>query len=236
VGATRNSGEGVYRYSVAHFLVALVVLLLTVPLVDEIVAGELVESVLITVVLLSAVVAVGGRRRSLVTGLLLVAPAVVAKWAAHVWPGTVPPEFTQAAAIVFLAFVTLRLFYFILTAPRVDSEVICAAVAVYLILGLIWGFAYSMVAGLNPKAFAFTVAADPNPAMIRFQSLYFSFVTLTTVGYGDIVPVSKAARVLAMTEAIAGMFFGTILIARLVTLYSSDQQPGPAGESPPAIP
>jgi len=219
--------EGVYRYSVAHFLVALVVLLITVPIVDELNVGELIESILITVVLLSAVVAVGGRRRSLVASLVLVAPAVVAKWVNHVWPDAIPPAVTQASAIVFLSFVIYRLFHFILTAPRVNSEVLCAAIAVYLILGLTWGFGYMLVANLNPQAFTFTVAADPHPVMVRFQALYFSFVTLTTVGYGDIVPVSKAARLLAITESTFGMFFATIVIARLVALYSAG--PGKLG-------
>src|SRR5262249_5710066 len=157
----------------AYFLVALVALFLTVPLVDEFIGGELVESVLITVVLLSAVVAVGGRRRSLIAGAALVAPAVGAKWANHIWPHLIRAEVAQVAAIVFLAFVTFRLGHYILTAPRVDSEVLCAAVAVYLILGLTWGFVYIFVASINPGAFAFTVAADPNRAMVRFQALYF---------------------------------------------------------------
>jgi hypothetical protein len=219
--ATQTRSEGVYRYSVAHFLVALVALILTLPLVDELIAGELVESVLITVVLLSAVVAVGGRRRSLIVGFALVAPAVGAKWVNHFWPHLIPPGVGHVAAIVFLAFVTFRLGRYILTAPRVDSEVLCAAVAEYLILGLTWGFVYILVASLNPSAFAFTVAADPNPTMVRFQALYFSFVTLTTVGYGDIVPVSKGARLLAAAESTAGVFFATIVIARLVALYST---------------
>jgi hypothetical protein len=221
---SKSRYEGLYRYSVAHFLVALVVMLATVPLVDEIIGGEIVESVLVTLVLLSAVIAVGGRRRALLLGALLVAPALISKWLDHIWPGHVPRAFTQAAAIVFLAFVTFRLLLFILTAPRVDSEVLCAAVAVYLILAFIWAFAYALVAGLNPKAFAFTVAGEPNPSLMRFQSMYFSFVTLTTVGYGDIVPVSKAARMLAMAESTAGMFYATILLARLVALYSSERR------------
>jgi voltage-gated potassium channel Kch len=224
VGATRRLNEGVFRYSVAHFLVALVLLLVSVPLVEEFIGGEILESILITVVLLSAVIAVGGRRRSLVVGLLLVVPAVLSNWIDHVWPGSVPREFTQAAAILFLAFVTYRLLHFILTAPRVNSEVLCGAVAVYLILGLIWAFAYSLIAGLNPKAFAFTVSADPKPVMFRFQALYFSFVALTTVGYGDIVPLSKQARLLAVTESTAGVLYTTILIARLVALYSGGRR------------
>lgn len=232
MGATANQtrSEGVYRYSVAYFLAALVALFLTVPLVDELIAGELIESVLITVVLLSAVVAVGGRRRSLIVGLALVAPAVGAKWVNHFWPHLIPPEFAHAAAIVFLFFVTLRLGRYILTAPRVDSEVLCAAVAVYLILGLTWGFVYLLIASVNPGAFAFTVAADPNQVMARFPALYFSFVTLTTVGYGDIVPLSKAARLLAATESTAGVFFATIVIARLVALYSTTKPARSEGE------
>jgi voltage-gated potassium channel Kch len=222
VGASRDTtaGEGVFRYSVAHFLVALVLLLVTVPLVDEFVGGELVESILITIVLLSAVVAVGGRRRSLIVGFVLVAPALAAKWLQHIWPQYIPHETTQVAAIVFLGFVTFRLLHFILTAPRVDSEVLCAAIAVYLIFGLTWGFTYILIFELNPHAFAFTVAADPSPKMVRFQALYFSFVTLTTVGYGDIVPLSKAARLFAIFESTTGMLYTTVLIARLVALYA----------------
>src|SRR5262245_57835246 len=112
--ATQTRSEGVYRYSVAYFLVALVALFFTVPLVDEFIGGELMESVLITVVLLSAVVAVGGRRRSLIAGLALVAPAVGAKWVNHFWPHLIPPEVGQVAAMVFLAFVAFRLGHYIL--------------------------------------------------------------------------------------------------------------------------
>jgi Ion channel len=59
--------------------------------------------------------------------------------------------------------------------------------------------------------------------MQGFQALYFSFITLSTIGYGDIVPVSKLARMLAIVEAVTGMFYVTLLIARLVSLYSSNQ-------------
>jgi hypothetical protein len=232
MGATRSdkSGEGVFEYSVAYFLIALVLMLATVPLVDEFIAGELIESILITIVLLSAVVAVGGKRRSLAIGLMLVAPAVAAKWLEHAWPQYVPRQVSQISAMLFLSYVTFRLLHYILSAPQVDSEVICAAIAVYLIVGLIWAFAYILVASLNPHAFS---SSNPNEQMVRFQALYFSFITLTTTGYGDIVPVSKIARLLAMTEAVAGMFYTTILIARLVALYagsrkeSSERSEGP---------
>ena len=70
-------------------------------------------------------------------------------------------------------------------------------------------------------SFVFTVGLVSSRSMNNFNALYFSFTTLSTVGYGDIVPVSGIARMLAMVEAVFGMFYVTLLIARLVSLYSS---------------
>jgi voltage-gated potassium channel Kch len=69
--------------------------------------------------------------------------------------------------------------------------------------------------------------------MSRFTGLYFSFVTLSTVGYGDIVPISDVARMLALTESITGTLFVGVLIARLVSLYSSAHS---VGETQPSTP
>jgi hypothetical protein len=178
-------------------------------------------------VLLSAVRAVGGRRQTLVTAVVLVIPPLAGTWINHFQLDVVPKEFTLVGGVVFVAFVVVRLLDFILRAPRVDSEVLCAAIATYLMLGLLWAFAYELEARLAPAAFSFTAAADLNRSMSGFEALYFSFSTLTTVGYGDIVPVSRVARMLAMAEATTGMFFATVLIARLVALYSARDRTRP---------
>ena len=134
-----------------------------------------------------------------------------------------PPEVFLSAGLLFIAFIMLHLFRFILHAPRVNSEILCASVAIYLMLGLLWAFAYTLVARMVPDSFAFTVGPASSHLMHGFTSLYFSFVTLSTVGYGDIIPVSGVARLLAIAEATSGMFYVTLLIARLVALYSSDR-------------
>jgi hypothetical protein len=99
--------------------------------------------------------------------------------------------------------------------------VLCASIAAYLSLGLLWALAYHLIASLNPGAFAINVSQLPSQSMNGFASFYFSFTTLTTLGYGDITPVSRAARMLASLEAVTGTLYIAILIARLVAIYSS---------------
>ena len=108
----------------------------------------------------------------------------------------------------------------VLCAKTVDTEVLCASISAYLMLGLLWAFAYMLAARLTPGAFAFSVAQDARVPLHGSNAIYFSFVTLSTLGYGDITPVSHVARMLAMTEAMTGCLYVAVLIARLVALYS----------------
>jgi hypothetical protein len=109
---------------------------------------------------------------------------------------------------------------FILRAPLVTVEVLCASIAVYLMLGLMWTVAYWLVDQLTPGgAFSFNTSGD-GQSINGFSGFYFSFITLSTVGYGDITPVSRLARWLAALEAMTGLLYVAVLIARLVSLYS----------------
>ena len=88
-------------------------------------------------------------------------------------------------------------------------------------LGLVWTMVYWLMDQLTPgRAFAFNTSGEKQ-SMRCFNLFYFSFITLSTVGYGDITPVSEVARVLAAMEAMTGLFYVAVLIARLVSLYSS---------------
>ena len=216
-----RSSEGVFHFSVVYFLVAFVLMFLASPFILQLHSGALIETVLITAVFISAVLATGGSSRSLALAVVLVIPALVGKWVNHLRPDLIPTEVFMGAGLVFFVFVTVHFLGFILRAPRVNSEVLCAGVSTYLLLGWVWGFAYELVARLVPDSFAFTVGPDSIRSMKGFTTLYFSYATLTTVGYGGIVPLSGTARMLAMAEAMVGMFYVTLLIARLVALYYS---------------
>ena len=102
---------------------------------------------------------------------------------------------------------------------RVTVNHIQSAVAIYLLLGLMWGFLYQAVALKDPEAFvrASAPVSDSVYALKR-DLIYYSFVTLTTMGYGDITPVHPGARMLAALEAIIGQLFPAILISWLVSM------------------
>jgi voltage-gated potassium channel len=213
---------GKFRYSAVELLALLALLMLTAPFVEDWRNGDVVEAGLLTLVMMSAVLAVGGQRRTLVIATLLVLPALTAKWIHHLQPEwTSAAIFYMAAAMVFFAYVVANLLQFILRAEHVDGNVLCAGLSGYLMLGLLWVPAYVLVGRLNPAAFVMTAGTDAGAPMDGFHAFYFSFITLCTVGYGDVTPVSKVARMLAVIEAIAGLFYVAVLISRLVAVYSS---------------
>lgn len=216
---------GLRRFSAVELLVALVLLFVSSPFLEGLKYSHGIETVLMALVMMCAVLAVGGTRRTLIVAVLLVAPAMLARWGNHVRPDLVPAPVFLGAELLFLVFVAVNLLRFILRAPRVNSEVLCAGIAGYLILGLLWILAYMLVARVVPDSFAFSTGPASRQSMGGFTAFYFSFATLTTIGYGDISPVSNVARMLAVTEAVTGLFYMAVLISRLVSLYSSQLPP-----------
>lgn len=214
---------GAARYSAVRLLVALGLLFVSAPFVEDLPQGDLVEAVLLTLVMVSAVRAVGGSRRTFIVALVLVVPTLAAKWINHLRPDLMPPVVYVCGAILFFGFVVAQLLRFIVRAPRVDANVLCAGVAGFLLLGLVWMPVYLLVARLNPAAFTVPAGSGAGATLDGFSAFYFSFITLCTVGYGDVTPLSKVARMLAVTEAITGLFYMAVLISRLVSVYSSAQ-------------
>jgi hypothetical protein len=220
--ATPQRPKPVFRFSVACFLGVLVLNILISPFVDLLQSGSLIETTFMTLIMLFALLSIAGGRSALV-GAVLVAPAAVGEWLNFCRPDILTYVLTRGAGLLFIGFVVVQLLRFIVYAPRVDSEVLCAAVAAYLLSGLAWSLAYAVLERVDPNSFVFTIGPKSGQSMNGFTGLYFSFITLTTVGYGDIIPSSGAARMLVIVEAMFGMFYTALLISRLVSLYSSPE-------------
>lgn len=118
------------------------------------------------------------------------------------------------SAITLVAFSVLIIKHFLIDRVLMRYR-IAAAVAIYLLLGVLWARLYDIVHLLNPSAFSFNHEMNP------FTLIYFSFVTLMTIGYGDILPVSVAARSLAILEGVVGQLYMVILISSLVSEFSA---------------
>jgi hypothetical protein len=209
------------RFSTVQLLIALALFFISAPFVEEIEGGELMVSGLFSLVLVAGVVAVANRKRVLVIAIVLAIPAIAGRWINHFRPDLIPPAVFLVAGLILIAFVVGNLLRFVLRAPSVNTEVLCASISAYLMLGLMWTIAYWLVDQLTPGgAFSYNTNAGTH-SMNGFTGFYFSFVTLSTVGYGDITPVSRIARWLAAMEAMTGLLYVAVLIARLVSLYST---------------
>ncbi|MBS0189823.1 MAG: potassium channel family protein [Phycisphaerales bacterium] len=215
---------GLRKHSVATFLIAMILFMVLAPALESLAWGDFIMSTLLSAMMLTGVLAVGASRRKLILGVMLVIPALVLRWLNHTQPNPMPPFLFLIGALTFLLFVMVNLLAFILRSPVVSSEVLCGGVVVYLILGLLWALAYTTVAELDPGAFTFTAGNNPNPLMKGVTAYYYSFITLNTVGYGDIVPASRTARMLAVMESTVGVFYMALMVARLVSLYTSHNE------------
>ena len=193
----------------------LIAVFILVPLADR--EGMLFASAGFSVLLIAGVLLVAKNRmtRGLVTVTALITLTI--HWVQHVVPGTGLASMSALASIGFLALLACLVFLEVLKKGPITLHRVQGAVAVYLLFGLIWAFAYDLVILHAPQAFhadELTVQHGPlTPTLI-----YFSFTTLTTVGYGDITPIHPIARSLAMLEAFVGQLFPAILIARLVAM------------------
>ncbi len=175
-----------------------------------------------TIVTLAALASTGQRRRALIIGFVLAIPAVIAGWLE-------PTDPTLAVVgggfqVLFMSWVALSLLHHVLGAKRVTAEALFGVASVYILLAAIWAVGYGIADTLEPGAIMLSAedagVADLHSVDGEKIRSYFSFVTLTTLGYGDVRPVSDVARILAMLEATLGQLFLVIVVARLVGIHT----------------
>lgn len=127
-------------------------------------------------------------------------------------------------AAAFLAFTVIMIVRAVITARDVTWDTIVGALTGYVLMGIVWTEMYSALELAAPQSFASIHSAlnmRDDPVNTHAVLEYFSFATLSTVGYGDVTPVSRAARALATLEAICGQFYLAVLVAGLVGIRGS---------------
>ena len=123
-------------------------------------------------------------------------------------------------AVVFSAYATWRMLVRIIRSERVTSDVLAGALATYIMAGLAFAVVYGVSTNLRPQAF---LTASGAPASFP-DLVYFSFVTLMTIGFGDVTPAGPIVRAVVITEGLFGVVFTTIVMASLVAAYLRHQE------------
>ena len=160
--------------------------------------------------------------------IVLAVVSLAFNWAEEIRPGKGLAVLTTGLSLIFLGILLAVVIAQVFREGKVTSHRIRGAIAIYLLLGALWAFMYQMVALNIPQAFRLPeglVAGDSDA--LRRELTYFSFVTLTTTGYGDITAVHPVARTLAMLEALVGQLYPAIVLAWLVSLAVMHQKDKP---------
>jgi hypothetical protein len=186
-------------------------------------AGGIVVSALFTAVLIAGVYAAGPNRKVLVLALVLAGLALLGSWSVVFSHLRTVQAVQMGLAGIFYAYLTFVVLRAVLRAPKVTADTLYAAASVYLLLGFAWATLYAILEGLQPGSLSFAATAGRYAEPAFFDLVYYSFVTLTTLGYGEITPIAPLARSLAVLEAAGGVLYLAFLVARLVTLYERDR-------------
>lgn len=196
------------------FLLISIVLMFTVrPFLEGLVGIGLLVDIFATLILASAIYAVSSNKRLLCLALLLAFPTFIIHWANYFVEVNKLPLIGEIFSGLFFAFMVVVILNYLFKEKTITTDTIAGAICAYFLIGLMWASIFAILELLQPDSFG---PANMSAESSSFR--YYSFVTLTTLGYGDITPISARARSLSLLEAITGQIYLATLVARLVAI------------------
>jgi hypothetical protein len=180
-----------------------------------------------SVLVISGVAIAWGRRLLFYSAAVLGLLAIVVRWTAFHNPTALFAVWREALTLATITMIGLILLLQIFSRGPVTIMRIQGAIAVYLLFGFSWAQGYMIAAHFNPAGFSSSVGAFSSSS----DWMYYSFTTLTTLGYGDVVPTGRIPRMLAIGEALTGQLYLAVMIARLVAMQIVSWQEGSARET-----
>lgn len=188
----------------------------------------LVSKVVFSVVLFASVYAVMELRRLWVIGVILLVPTFLSIWIEQVSDhNRIAFYVDNLTTIGFFGFIGYHFLRYILSCKKVTTNIIYASMCLYLMLAFVWAAIYANIHMFYGEAFNFSneylmgAVSSESRSMSTFT--YFSFVTLSTLGYGDITPANRVAGAWVAVEAMIGQFYIAIIMARLVSLHAANK-------------
>ena len=199
------------------FMLVFILMLIAIQPFDEAIGkfGILLD-LITTGILVSAIFAISLKKSHTLVGVLLAAPFFVFVWANHFYSNSWIEISSSICGMLFFVFIIMIILTFIFNQDRITKDLIGGAAVVYLLMAVTWTFAYRLIEIIHPGSFSI---AESQSLGNSGPFLYYSFVTLTTLGYGDIFPTTSAAKSCAILEAVIAQLYLVITVARLVGVY-----------------
>ena len=213
------------RMRYAYLLATLALLIIGRPFLPDLGRGLLLAMLVLSLV--TAAVTSATKRYQVWVGLALTGVIVVTSLMSRAASGVDIGVISPAIGVIYWGFTaSLILRRILLDTTRVSVDAINGAICVYLMMGLGWAQAYTLLTVIEPASFSFNGNIIETTAHAFDRFIGFSFITLTTLGYGNVVPLTPRADALAIAEAITGQLYLAVLLARLVALEIAGRRRG----------
>ena len=210
--------QALYQKRFLILLVLILVMIVLTPFLDVFVETRIMMDILLTAIFFTIIFAIKTKRIHVIIASILVLPLIISTWSVYFYDSTHLSLLTRIFGALFFGYAVVLILQEIARSAEVSRETIFAAVVAYLLIALMWSFLYMILELAVPGSFSFP---DQSSRQEMMQFEYFSFVTITTLGYGDITALSNRASALALLEALIGQIYMVVLVAWLVGMYVS---------------
>jgi len=182
------------------------------PFLEDFIGTGLLMDIFITAIFMSGLYAASPKKQFFYVSLLIAFPALAVKWSSYFME--VPSSFIvgQVFIAIFFTFLVVFILHYLSKEKKITADVIAGAICGYLLIGLMWASFYSVLEALQPGSFQVPEHLSTDSSIFT----YYSYVTLTTLGFGDIIPMTNQARSLSVLESVAGPVYLAVLVARLI--------------------
>jgi hypothetical protein len=194
------------------------------PFLEGLPFARTILSLILTLVLVSAIGALNPKNRTVpvASGLLVV--VLIFTWLQTLRVPLIKLDLTGIVSALFYLVLVYSFAMHLFRVKAVTTNVICAALCLYLFIGLLWGALFSVLESIAPGSYSGALLEEAtSPSEVKRHLEYYSFVTLSTLGYGDITPQTRGASALCQAEAIIGQFLAMVVVARLVGIQVAQQ-------------
>ncbi|MHC4268971.1 MAG: ion channel [Planctomycetota bacterium] len=208
--------QAIFKDRFLFLLISILCMLVLAPVFKGFIGIRILMNIFTTFVLISGVYAVSKKMHVTITAGLLALPLITSRWTSSFVDMPYLVLVGDCFGILFFAFMVIIIISFIFRERDVTLNIIYSSIVVYLLIAVMWSFVFSVLESIHPGSFK--IGKD----QIEVGSsifIYYSFVTITTLGYGDITPITAIANSFSFLEAVIGQIYLVVLVARLVGMH-----------------